>query len=252
MIRIAVCDDIKEELSEITEHIEAFAGSKDLTDTIDVTAYDSSSALMDDAGYGRGSDIYVLDILMPGSDGLETGRFIRKHQEKAVIIYLSSSDDFFSQAFDVYALQYQVKPIKREKFFEILDRAVSLFREQEDRYFFLSGKSGSVRIPFEHIIYGELSNRTLILHLKDGSSHQSGYIRQSFEKLMDPLLEDSRFIQPHKSFVINLSHVRRLEPGNFYMSDGSIIPVSRKRASEAKNSYMDFVFRTGSSAGKKV
>lgn len=54
MIRIAVCDDIKEELSEITEHIEAFAGSKDLTDTIDVTAYDSSSALMDDAGYARG------------------------------------------------------------------------------------------------------------------------------------------------------------------------------------------------------
>ena len=56
MIRIAVCDDIKEELSEITEHIEAFAGSRDLTDTIDVTAYDSSSALMDDAGYARGRD----------------------------------------------------------------------------------------------------------------------------------------------------------------------------------------------------
>lgn len=250
MIKIAVCDDVHEELSEVEACLKEFAAGRNDDRKLLIKPYDSSLNLEKDVREGRLYDIYILDILMPRIDGLKLGEAIRKKQPEAVIIYLSSSDDFFSQAFDVYAFQYQLKPLKKDKFFEIMERAVSSFMGPEKRWFFLSSKRGSVRVPFDHIVYAELSSRTLILHLEDGNTLQSGYLRQSFETLMAPVLKDCRFVQPHKSFIINLDYVQRLDPAFFEMSDGSRIPISRKRSAETKKTYMDFIFRAGSPSDK--
>lgn len=70
---------------------------------------------------------------MPGTNGLQLGKMIRQKQPDAIIIFLSSSDDFFPQAFDIYAFQYQLKPVKRHKLFEIMDKALSFFSTRKRR-----------------------------------------------------------------------------------------------------------------------
>ena len=249
IIGIALCDDSHDELQSVKAFLNEYISERGLGENVSVITYNDPSDLIDDIHSDREYHIYILDIIMPGTNGLQLGKMIRQKQPGAIIIFLSPSDDFFPQAFDIYAFQYQLKPVKRHKLFEIMDKALSFFSTPKN-YFSLTEKKGSIRISFDQILYAELFSRTLVLHLKDGKSYQSGYLRNSFEAMVKPLLEDPHFIHPHKSYVVNLECVRRLTPGALEISDGSSIPISRNRAANTKKAYMDFLFN-GSSAAEK-
>ena len=246
MITIALCDDSTEELLNTDACLRDYISSRDLGDHMSVTSYASPHELLDELDSGAAFDIYILDILMPGMNGISLGETIRRRQDQAVIIYLSVSPEFFPQAFDLYAFQYQLKPVQPEKLCQIMDRVVSNLGCEADRYFTHSEKSGVFRTPVNNIVYAELSSRSFIIHQTDGSCYHSGYLRHSFEKVMAPLLQCESFLQPHKSFIINMDYVRRMESSSFEMSDGSCIPISKRRATHVRSAYMDHIF---SSAG---
>jgi DNA-binding LytR/AlgR family response regulator len=58
------------------------------------------------------------------------------------------------------------------------------------------------------------------------------------------LLHDGRFIQPHKSFVINMDHIEKVMPHDFMLADGTMIPISRNNTA-VKKKYLDFLARSG-------
>lgn len=240
MVRIAICDDEAAEAALVKTYITEYTAKKEHPSDISIDTYTSSVELSENICFGKEYDFYILDILMPDLNGIQLADQIRGKQNRAVIIFLSSSDDFFPQAFDVYAFQYQIKPLNKEKFYEILDRAFSLFAK-ETRHFLFSAKEGNVRIPYSQITYVELADRMVTIYLSDGRSEQSAYLRGSFEELMEPLLKNKHFLQPHKSFIVNLSYVRRLDAQSFELMNGKSIPVSRKRSSDIKRAYTDYL-----------
>ena len=248
MFQIAVCDDEARESAYVKKYINEYMAEKRPPFDINIDTFTSSSALSETITFGTEYDMYVLDILMPGISGIELAKQIRKKQDKAVIIFLSSSEDFFPQAFDVYAFQYQIKPLNKEKFHEILDHAFSIFAK-EIQHFLFAAKTGDVKLPLNQIIYAELSDRIVTIYLKDGRREQSAYLRTSFEKLMEPLLNNSDFLHPHKSFIVNMAYVRRLDSQFFELMNGDIIPISRKRISEIKRTYTDYLLGGSGSSG---
>lgn len=248
MFQIAVCDDEAMEAAYVKKYINGYTAEKKPPFDISIDTFTSSSALSEKISFGSEYDMYILDILMPDISGIELAKQIREKQDNAVIIFLSSSEDFFPQAFDVYAFQYQIKPLNRGKFYEILDRAFSFF-VKETQHFLFAAKTGDVKLPLNQITYAELSDRIVTVHLNDGRSEQSAYLRTSFEKVMEPLLRNSDFLHPHKSFIVNMAYVRRLDSQFFEMMNGEIIPISRKRISEIKRTYTDYLLGGSGSSG---
>lgn len=242
MIQIAICDDTLADLNQLEKLITEYALSHTLPFSIKAYTYSSSISLHEEISEGKRFDIYFLDILMPDINGIKLGEYIRSKHDDGVIIYLSTSSDFLQQAFNLYAYQYQIKPLRRDKLYEILDRVFKKFSQEKERTFLLPQKNNSfLRIPYHDICYLELLNRVIYFHLKDGRVERSNYIRSAFEQIVSPLLEDSSFLQPHKSFVVNLFYVRLLSKHCFEMFDGKEIPVSRKRMLEVKDTYTTFL-----------
>ena len=113
-MRIAVCDDCMEDALHL----------RNILRGQEVSIYsDARSLLADVEERNRRYDLYFLDIFMEESmDGIGLAKKLRMGQEEAVICFVSTSDDFYREAYDLYAVQYLIKPIKEESVKELLQK----------------------------------------------------------------------------------------------------------------------------------
>ena len=123
MLRIALCDDEENQLNQAAAMLNAYLISRpDLSGQVELFHGGSSLlARMEEVG---GFDLYVLDILMPELSGIDTGRRLRALGDGGDIIYLTSSNDFAADSYDVHAFFYLLKPVNEGKLFQVLDAAV--------------------------------------------------------------------------------------------------------------------------------
>lgn len=238
MIKIAICDDTNEELIKIKNYICDYITFNSKLTFASPDLYSSGIKLCEHIMQNNDYDIYILDILMPDINGIHLGKFLKKYNPQALIIYLTTSKDYLLEAFDLYAFQYQLKPVRKEKLFSILDNAIARLQKDARKSFLLKTSEGHTRIVLSNLIYVEFKNHFAYFHLLEKITFKSLYIRSSFDTFLSPILEDATFIHTHKSFVVNLYYVIKLLPQNLEMQDGSLIPISRSYTKEVKRNYM--------------
>lgn len=231
MIRIAVCEDNKNDLAHLHR---VFSQTEILCD---ITEYeDAESLLYDVETCSQKFDLFLLDIYLPGLNGIEAARRIRAQNKYALLIFLSTSDDFYREAFDLYAFHYLLKPVRKAALSEALRKAsVILNRPEETLRITFNGQDTILRQA--NIVYVSSSNHVLRFHMHDGVEHTS------YGKLdeLQPQLADNLFVRCHKSFIVNIRHVTKLTKEGFYIED-TLIPISRTYAAEAKESYRKKLF----------
>lgn len=248
-MKIVICDDSKEDLKKVENLLagyeRTFSGEK-----FAVEKFSDASLLYDKISQNDLADIYILDMIMPERTGIDIGNLLEK-AGKSVIIYITSSNDFALEAYGVHAVRYLVKPVREEIFFEAMDYAVSYVEavwnslhgevsHREARYP-VKTKDGLVTVPYSDIEYIENASRILDIHMTDGSSIKSIFIRKSFDEEIREIMTDRNFVRVHKSFLINMNHIRRLTQDSCFMEGGRNIPVSKTKAAEVKKEYLLFV-----------
>lgn len=133
-------------------------------------------------------DLFILDVVMPEPDGIQTGLELRARGDKGRIVYLSACPDFALSAYDVHAYSYLLKPIDRKKLFEILDNTHLSPRRPQARMFAIHVGSSVRMVSFDELISAELNSRTILYTLADGSVLQTPTIRSSFKTEVATLL----------------------------------------------------------------
>lgn len=239
-MKIVICDDSIEDLIKIEKLLRKYMGSYTNTE-IEVEKYSNPSQLYNKICGKELADIYILDMLMDEKSGIDIGNRIRKADSKNVIIYVTSSDEFALDAYRVQAARYLLKPIKEEEFFEALDYALASTEIKNGPLYLVKTKGGFVSIPYSKIEYIENASRVLDIHLTDGENIKSIFIRKSFDEEIKEISGDRSFLRIHKSFLINMNHVKKLGQGNIIMESGRRIPVSKTRAAEVKREYLQFI-----------
>ena len=240
-MRIVVCDDSKDDLAEIEGLLEKY-NENNADAAFDVMQFSDSSALYQKIQEERLGDIYILDMIMTDKTGIDIGSLIRSTDQRSVIIYITSSDDYALEAYGVHAVRYLLKPVREELFFEALDYAVSdAAKTTKDAEYQVKTKEGIVSLPYSRIAYIENYSRILNIWLEDGKIVKSIFIRKSFDEEVREISKDRNFMQVHKSFLVNWNYVDRLSSGSITMKSGRRIPVSRARAADVKREYLMFV-----------
>lgn len=114
IMRIAVCDDCMEDALSLKK----FLGGHE------ARVYSDANSLLADVEENKIQyDLYLLDIFMAESiNGIRLAEKIRRTQEEVVICFISSSDEFYREAYDLYAVQYLLKPIQKEMVKQLLDK----------------------------------------------------------------------------------------------------------------------------------
>ncbi|MDE5932651.1 MAG: LytTR family transcriptional regulator, partial [Lachnospiraceae bacterium] len=102
-------------------------------------------------------------------------------------------------------------------------------------------KDGLISVRYSDIEYIENASRVLDIHLTDGSNIKSIFIRKSFDEEIREIVLNRNFVRVHKSFLVNMNHIRRLTQDSCFVESGRNIPVSKTRAAEAKKEYLLFV-----------
>lgn len=239
-MKIVICDDSLRDLSNIEKILLVYQNSHSDTH-FDIEKFTDASVLSKRIEENKLADIYLLDMIMMPTTGFDLGRQLRDLGNESAIIYITTSDDFALDAYNVHAIRYLLKPISQEKLFEALDYALAYTKINIDAPYLMKTKEGFISVPYSKIEYIENASRTLEIHRTDGEILKSLFIRRSFEEEIGKLLDDWRFIQVHKSFLVNLKYVQQLSKNCITMESGACIPVSQKRAVTVKNEYLSFV-----------
>lgn len=238
MLHIAVCDDDSihqtHSLELLRDYLSQRPGLRG-----EVRVFDSGEALVAYAAEHGGFDLCLLDILMPGLDGVETGRRLRKLGGRGEIIFLSSSNEFAADSYDVGAFFYLLKPIQREKLFSVLDRAVEKLRQRQQAAVVVHTPEGDRRIRLEDIRYVERVGRVARYNCTGGTV-DSLSIRIPFRKLAAPLLQDARFYMCGASYVLNFQHVTAVNGQLAQLDSGQALSLPRTVALAFKRAWGNY------------
>lgn len=239
-MKIAICDDSIKDLAAIENLLGKYCKQYPQAD-FEVEKFTDPAQLSGQIQKEQLADIYILDILMSGTTGIDIGKQIKSSGSGAAIIYITSSDDFALDAYNIHAVRYLLKPIQEEAFFEALDYARSFQEQKKGPVYLVKTKQGLVSIPCAKIEYIENISRMLNVHLTDGAEITSIFIRKSFDEEIKGLLQKGYFMQVHKSFLVNLNYIKRLEGSSIAMDSGADIPISKKNTANVKRQYLLFI-----------
>lgn len=184
-------------------------------------------------------DVLILDILMPGFNGIETAAEIRRFDNYIKIIFLTSSSEFAVQSYTVNAFYYLLKPIRTESLFPLLDSVLEACDNERADSLILRCKGGITRVETSRIEFCEVFHRTLLFHLTSGTTLES---TGSLDKLESELAGYGCFIRVHRSYLINLNHVRNISRKSVTMSCMTEIPIPRGKYDDIKNAFLENAF----------
>lgn len=235
-MKIAVCDDDSQELERISSLIDTYKRKSKVPLTCNT--FQSATALISSMGSGD-YDILLMDILMPGINGMQAAREIRAFDAGVKIVFLTASPEFAVESYAVKAYDYILKPVSKDKLFSILD-AVMVEEQKPLEGLTVKTQSGMARILFSRLAFVEIMNKKLYFHLADGGVQEVSASLAAFE---EELLARAEFVKVHRSYIVNLWQVGELGSKELVTHAGKTVPISRLLYGKVREAYMKHLFR---------
>ena len=231
MIRIAICDDEKYMSDHIRILVSDFFRKKNRE--ISLRMFSSGEELL---SYNGQIDILFLDIQMKDMDGMETARRLRADKFRGILVFITVLKEMVFQSFEVQAYDYLVKPVDDKQFEKTMERLyASMQNASEDSLLVQKGYEGRI-IPKDEIIFCEIIDRKIYLNLA------SGEVVDYYERIENLETKlDNRFYRCHRSYLINLKHLKGYKNGTACMDNGKEIPVSRLRSKEFSGVVLQYM-----------
>lgn len=235
---IAVCDDQIEELDLLVDLLHQWQRMH--RTQVRFKIFRSAAELLD-AAEKEFFTLYLLDVMMPGTDGMTAAREIRRFDDAAEIVFLTSSPGFAYESYAVRALDYLLKPVSGKLLFPILDR---LYLRDQKPSEGLTVKCGAtlIRIPFSRLTYVEVNGKHIYFNLTDGSVREVFGTLHEYEPM---LLSRPEFMRTHRSYIVNMFQVAELSQSGVQTFSGRNLPVSRRIFSQLQKDYMKLMFSHG-------
>ena len=232
---IAVCDDQISELETIQRLLDQW---KEMHDpSLRYKTFRSAAELLDAAEKERFT-LYLLDVMMPGTNGLDAAREIRSFDEAAEIVFLTTSPEFAYESYGVRALNYLLKPIRSELLFPILDQ-LSLREQQPTLGLTLKCGATLVRILYSQLTYVEVNGKHLYFNMTDGTVHEVFGALNEYEP---HLLVRPEFMRTHRSYIVNMHQVAELSSSGIRTFSDKSLPVSRRLYPQLHKDYLSLLF----------
>lgn len=187
-------------------------------------------------------DLMFLDVQMPKLTGFDVLELIDRDRDLAVV-FATAYDQYAMRAFEVHAVDYLLKPIGRERFEAALERALSRLPQKLPSAQHLAAAARPPQHFLERIVVKDGTRVTLIpvakldyAEAQDDyvalATHGTKHLKQQTIASLEAALDPDRFVRIHRSYIVNLELVVRIEPYGkdsrlAILADGTRLPVSR-------------------------
>lgn len=203
-----------------------------------VLTYNSARALIEGAKT-HVFDLILLDIEMPGTDGIELSRILRKKGNPGDIIFVSNREDRVFETFEVHPFGF----VRKSTFVKDISSVISFFAEKyrsshDLRSLVVGTKDGMMNLPTAKIIYIEGNQKNQLIYMENLTEPIVAV--SAMEKLEEKLAQDG-FIRIHKGYLINYRFIRLIGLKDLTLTNGKVLPVSRRKVKEVKEKFMECV-----------
>ena len=230
-MRLAYCDDEEIQLEYMQRLAEQWAEQAGVSLTY--YAYKSAEELLFENAEGYPFDLLILDIDMQGMDGMALARKIRERDAKIPILFLTNKREYVFEGYEVQALRYLLKPMSEEKLFPLLNEVYMAARE-EVQSLIVSTEGEHCKIAVSDILYLEADGHYVRIH----TVKRDYVVKKAFTELAEVLADG--FVATHRSYLVHLLSVERVQRTECVLSDGSSIPVSRNSYKAVNEAFIKY------------
>lgn len=237
MLRVVICDDESYYQEAIQNAVSEWTSKNGLSD-IACQCFSSSEDLIEQWENGMGIDLLFLDIQIPGElDGMSVARRIRATDVSLSIVFVTNFVNYVFDGYTVNALRFLTKPIQNEDVFACLDVAQRHRSILKNDSIMINSRGGQLVLRFTEIVYIEAKSHYLYMYLS--YSDECPQIRSKLNEFM-PQLPQQMFIKCHRSYIINLMHIRKFTRRNITMSNGDILPVAQSHLNGLNTAFRQY------------
>jgi DNA-binding LytR/AlgR family response regulator len=240
MLSVIVCDDNERAISKYTDFIQKTAKKNDVEITMS-TFVSGEELLFKLCEAPDQADIIYLDILLRKINGIDTAKELRKFGCKAEIIFLTASDEYVYESFEVSPVQYLLKEsVSKERFEKVFLRAVDLSGKKTTDMFSYESEGMKKLIPIREISFFEIWKRVIMVHYENGKTDE---FYGKLERLEEQLRAKD-FVRVHRSYLVHLPYIARFRSQRLVLKNGSIIPVGVTYTTPLQKSFSDYMTRS--------
>lgn len=214
---VAICDDAAADRDYLQALVKRWAA--DRGHRVELTLYPSAESFLFRYAEDKDVQILLLDIEMGPMDGVSLARTLRKENDAVQIVFITGYLDYIADGYEVEALHYLMKPVKEEKLFAVLDRAVEKLHSNQ-RTLLLELPGEVVRLPVYQIRSAEVQGNYVIIHAKTDCT-----VKMTLSELEAQL--DDNFFRLGRSALVNLGCVARVSKTAVTLNDGTVLPLPR-------------------------
>ena len=236
-MKISILDDDSQDRQQLVHEVQAYL-YREGDNQFKVREFEDEAAFIEDF-YKEEPNIAFLDIYLQGeARGVEIAHKLRAEGSSCIIIFVTTSTEFALEGYEVEALHYLVKPISKEKVEACFERCHRVLHDLT-KSIEINSNVGRISVTLNSIYYIEFIDR--ITHVVVKGSPEPIRTYESLTELVERL-EDQRFLQTYRSFIINMDYVEAVSEDVFVMIDDKEIPIRQRDRSSIKKEYYSYLF----------
>lgn len=216
-MRFAIVDDNKLDIENVRDKVKEWGECKGIDTTF--LEFDSAEAFLFSYEDVKNYDVLLLDIEMKDMDGVEMAKRIRKVDSDVVIIFITGYSDYILDGYDVGALNYLMKPLDKEKFFRVLDTALTKL-ESNSKSIILSTNEEISKVQLNSISYIDVDRNYIMVH-----ADKNYRVKRTLGSIEEEL--DERFLRIGRSALINIEKVIRVTRTDVFLNTNETVPLPR-------------------------
>ena len=239
IFHIAVCSPDPVLRGRVQRHCMEYYARR--ADACIVEKLESTAALLQQEKAGSRYELYLIEL--PAANpcsGLQAAAELRRRGVRAPLAFLAHTTAYAYEAFRVDAMQYLLLPVHQQELSALLDRAAA---PEYGPALTVNTAEGLRVLAYAEIEYLECTHHIVHFHLTTGEDVASLSLRVPFSAVAQPLLADGRFVQPHRSYVVNLAAAQLLTAGELQMCSGARIPIPRGREGAVREAFRSWIDR---------
>lgn len=198
MIRVAIVEDQEAERSHMRECLDFVAQKEGVQ--FQVTEFTNGLAFI--GSFEPVYDIVLMDIEMPGMDGMQAARSMRAVDESVILIFVTSMAQYAVEGYSVDALDFVVKPVNKYSFAIKMKRAVARVPKRAEEYIPVKCDGEVRQVEVSSIFFLDMDGHYVVYHTAEGDFAEYGTLKEANAKL-----HRDYFVPVNRSCLVNLYHV---------------------------------------------
>lgn len=230
-MKIAIVEDERIHQDYIVNLLENAA--IDLEITLSIKVFDSGEAFLF-ALEDQKPDAVLLDIQLKSMNGYTLAEIIRKNDKRLPLAFITGEKDYVFDGYKVDACAYLLKPINKAAITQLLAKIKDKVNSS-DIPLILKAKDGIVNLYQSDVYYIEGANHSTSIKTKNDTYCSNKRLNDWEEEL-----NKESFFKPHRSFLINLGMIEKIEKAYCTMKDSTQVPIARGQWEPLMKAYLAY------------